>query len=815
MTIKSSYYSMLLLACLVFLFSCSGNIEEPAPVFKLYTPENFTVALADYASVELKWDAVKGAKYKVYYGTQSGVYNGTKAHQGRSPIETENTLMILEGLEIGTPYYFIVTAFSSLGETGPTDERIETPQAPPQPPEAPTGLAATAIDSQSVQLSWNDNSLTEKGYHLYRSLQENQGFEWKADIAAPAEYFVDNDSLSEQTTYYYKITAFNDNGPSGYSNTAFATTLEAPSVPPAAPGNLRVQSYAHNYITIAWDDNASNETGFEVYRSETSSACSANNPYSREATLGPNIQSYQDDGLATEKTYYYCVRAYNEVSPSVFIGPVSQLTDPEPETPPYVPYNLTASRAGADKIDLAWEENSENEEGFLIAWDTSETGDYLDSVSVDVPNTTSYQVQSLDPNTTYWFRVAAYNGAGSSAFSLLASATTGPAVPNAPTLNSATATGPYSVQLVWTDNSSTEEGFNILRSTDDVTYEPVAIVGAGVTTHTDNNGLTFSTNYWYRIEAYNESGSNLSNKLSVATEAPGAPTGLNADGTIAFEEILVTWDEVADAASYKLYYDTSSLVDESSPSITVATNSYNYTGYDICGTRYYFRVRVETPTQSALSNTVSAITKPCEIDTEYILQATPGLNQITVWFMSYDYELPTGYIIEYTNIETGNTYYDSIDAPGDMAQWSGHVINGLTNGARYYIRVTAVNESGEGPPSGDKVAQPGKPAPLGLTKSAVYDCSSKSSVLKMAVPAQVDLTWSPPNTAESITGYHINVQDLSNGEDWFENYNSTTVKIGQGIGKSNWVTIYVTAIYSDGDSASSNVLRFCPCGGCP
>src|SRR5438132_3191964 len=70
----------------------------------------------------------------------------------------------------------------------------------------------------------------------------------------------------------------------------------------------------------------------------------------------------------------------------------------------------------------------------------------------------------------------------------------------------ATATATYEIDLVWTDNSSDETGFAIQRSNDGTNFAQVGTVGADVTAYADA-GLAAGTTYYYRVDAYNDSGS--------------------------------------------------------------------------------------------------------------------------------------------------------------------------------------------------------------------------------------------------------------------------------------------------------------------
>ncbi|MGB2937041.1 MAG: fibronectin type III domain-containing protein, partial [Phycisphaerae bacterium] len=99
-----------------------------------------------------------------------------------------------------------------------------------------------------------------------------------------------------------------------------------------------------------------------------------------------------------------------------------------PPGAPTAPSNLTATTVSYDKIDLAWTDNSDNEDGFKIERKTTGAWAQIDTVGEGV---TTYNDTGLDPETTYYYRVRAYNAAGDSVYTNKASATTD-AVPTIP-----------------------------------------------------------------------------------------------------------------------------------------------------------------------------------------------------------------------------------------------------------------------------------------------------------------------------------------------------------------------------------------------
>jgi uncharacterized protein (TIGR02145 family) len=85
--------------------------------------------------------------------------------------------------------------------------------------------------------------------------------------------------------------------------------------------------------------------------------------------------------------------------------------------------NLKVLTVGANNVRLSWKDNSTNEIGFKIEF-RSETSNYSLAGSTN-SNDTSFTVQPLTANTTYYFRVYSFNSAGNSpTYSNIVSATT-------------------------------------------------------------------------------------------------------------------------------------------------------------------------------------------------------------------------------------------------------------------------------------------------------------------------------------------------------------------------------------------------------
>ncbi len=82
---------------------------------------------------------------------------------------------------------------------------------------------------------------------------------------------------------------------------------------------------------------------------------------------------------------------------------------------PNAPSDLTCTAVSISQIDLLWVVNSDNEDGFKI--ERRKVGESFSLIYTTGANETSYSDIGLEANTTYYYRVRAYNTAGDSAYS--------------------------------------------------------------------------------------------------------------------------------------------------------------------------------------------------------------------------------------------------------------------------------------------------------------------------------------------------------------------------------------------------------------
>jgi hypothetical protein len=305
-----------------------------------------------------------------------------------------------------------------------------------------------------------------------------------------------------------------------------------------------------------------------------------------------------------------------------------------PASPPAAPSNLVAT-AVSSRIDLTWQDNSNNESGFKIercqgtqAFCNGAPANYS-QIATTAANVTSYQDTGLTASTTYTYRVRAFNGGGDSGYSNNSSATTqaAPPTPNAPSNLTAGALNTYQISLTWQDNSNNEDGFNVYRCVGCADPKTggtkVASVGANVTTYTDGSSstpLNQSTTYTYQVTAFNGSGeSGASNNASATTQTEAAPTNLQSSarsngqrGNRRKDFVDLTWsDNSGDEDSYRVERCAGAGCSNFSEIATTGANAVSYTDNTVAlRTTYSYRVRAHSPGGFSTYSNVSTVTTP-------------------------------------------------------------------------------------------------------------------------------------------------------------------------------------------------------------
>jgi fibronectin type 3 domain-containing protein len=347
---------------------------------------------------------------------------------------TSNQYQFTPPASLGPVVEYQVMEFNAVGTSPPSSAVTVT-----TPPVAPLGLTATAGTGQ-ISLAWA-LATGATSYDIYRGTSPGQEGNTPIATGVTGGSFTDS-NVTGGTTYYYEVTAVDAAGQSPTSGEVTATPPQAP----AAPSNIEA-SLQYGEVTLQWNTNSNNQTGFIV---QYLPLCIANPEWTTLATVDSTSNQYQFVPAAKlGPVVGYQVMEFNAVGTS---PPSNAVTV---TTPPAAPFGLTAT-AGIGQIRLAWA-LATGATGYDIYRATTPGQEGGNTPIATGVTGGSFIDNNVTGGTTYFYEVTALDAAGQSPMSSELPATP-PRAPAAPSnLQGSLQAG--QVTLQWTINSSNQTGF--------------------------------------------------------------------------------------------------------------------------------------------------------------------------------------------------------------------------------------------------------------------------------------------------------------------------------------------------------------------
>ena len=157
------------------------------------------------------------------------------------------------------------------------------------------------VHAADPMLKWDASTGDVSGYTIYYGLSQGN-YSFSEDVGNVTQYSLSNFSLSEGTTYYFVVRAYNASGESGNSNvTTFSVPDSVDTTPPFSPQGV-AGKIANNDIVLTWKANS--ESDLAVYR--VYYGASSRN-YGLPIPI--NGTKYSISGLNNNATYYLAVTA--------------------------------------------------------------------------------------------------------------------------------------------------------------------------------------------------------------------------------------------------------------------------------------------------------------------------------------------------------------------------------------------------------------------------------------------------------------------------------------------------------------------------
>ena len=411
------------------------------------------------------------------------------------------------------------------------------------------------------------------------------------------------------------------------ANAAAAVATVEPPSPPAAPSGLMVDSVTETSVSLSWADNADNESAFVIER----------DGQELSQTVGANVTSFTDSGLAGATTYSYRVKARNTAGDSAWAGPVDATTDTPPPFQTVVAssestlagsvvsgnYLVTHDADGSDEVireresggrknsrysymDHRWTlsapagaavltvtgsaDNSSDGDSFVMAYSTG--SGFTDvctlavgspapcSASFTIPSAGAVTVRVTDTNQSPGSR--ALDSVAIDQIMMTVESGGGPVTaPAAPTGLSGDNSTPGVIALTWIDNADNETQYLVERSEDSgASWSEIGSLGPDATAFEDASVASLTT-YQYRVSASNSAGSGTSSALEITSAEQVAPNiTLQASGykVKGWQNVDASWD--AGGAAVTLYRNSTSVYQGTASSTTDGNISKGGAVYD-------------------------------------------------------------------------------------------------------------------------------------------------------------------------------------------------------------------------------------------
>ena len=298
---------------------------------------------------------------------------------------------------------------------------------PPAVPGAPT-LQAAANGENAINLSWDppedDGGSDISQYELHVSTDGGSKYSRLTSPSASARSY-NHGGPQPGTTRHYQLRARNRAGWGKFSQPVSAITLTGV---PRAP-SLTVRSSGATEIKLTWTK--PDDRGSDILRYQLQESDDGNDWDILSSNIPASDTEYVHDGLTGGTTKHYRIRAINGNGEGQWSSTRSARADAGASGPPA----LTLDVKGENQIDLSWMVPANNGPAIRGYWversaDGNAPWERLTSSNRD----TDYSDTTLYRGMTRYYRIAAYNGAGTGPYSDAKSATTEgePAQPPSP-----------------------------------------------------------------------------------------------------------------------------------------------------------------------------------------------------------------------------------------------------------------------------------------------------------------------------------------------------------------------------------------------
>jgi titin len=286
-------------------------------------------------------------------------------------------------------------------------------------PLRPSNVNVTNLQGVSLTVNWSDNSLSEASFRVTVN-PVNTLLPWRGAVTGVNATSANITGLTPNSGYVITVQACNAASQCSALTPGLSVTTR--NTLPSTPVNFRAGTVTTSALEVRWESNSVNPvTSFRLRGTGNASG------QWLTQTLAANVRSYTYGNLQPNSGYNFVIQACNAdgCSPD---SPILHVVTQSAGSPPAAPTNLHVCGTTlleaclANSTFVAWRDNATNEDGYVFEFAIAQANVPFNQMSWSVfplgPNRTGYSfTPPLTPGRIYYFRVRAYNVAGSSAYS--------------------------------------------------------------------------------------------------------------------------------------------------------------------------------------------------------------------------------------------------------------------------------------------------------------------------------------------------------------------------------------------------------------
>ena len=253
------------------------------------------------SGVTITWTTNEASDSQVEYGLTAS-YGSFSALLDTGTMVTSHSVP-LSGLTPNTLYHYRVRSRDAAGNLGTdtTDRTFTTAVAADTTGPVISNVSGGVPTSNGTIVTWTTNEPADS--QVEYGTTTAYGDSTPIDNGLVTSHSVPVSGLLPSTLYHYRVRSTDAVGNPSVSGD-FTFTTAAVGVP-VAPSGLTAVAVGQTQITLSWSDQSVDETGFEIEWSPNGST-----GWTLLTAVGPNVQTYNDTGLAPGTTRFYRLRAY-------------------------------------------------------------------------------------------------------------------------------------------------------------------------------------------------------------------------------------------------------------------------------------------------------------------------------------------------------------------------------------------------------------------------------------------------------------------------------------------------------------------------